>query len=285
MEDLQRKLSPFIRQLHREVSSPTELENRLAPIAREVLDKMIDDKLLINDFNNDEKVKIPESYMDNHYSKFMEETFQGNRSGYIEFLKSEGLTDRSFREQQKEEVILSFLRSRLRKSTAEISPEQIRKYYDEHKDQFAQKEAVHLRQIMLRPVEDDTETSTALLEKANKIVAKLKSGQTFEDTAKTFSEDEMKASGGNWGWINRSDIRKELADVAFSLNKGTYSNPVILNNHAFVLYVEEKRLAGNVPISEVREQIENALVNESAKKVQAREVQKLRKKAHIKYFI
>lgn len=283
MEDLHRKLSPFVRQLQRECRSNAEFQEKLTPLAQEVLDRMIDDILLVNSFTSDKNLKIPESYLENHYAKFLVEHFQGNRSEYHEFLKAEGKTDREIREQQKEEVMIGFLRSRMKKSEATISPTQVQKYYNEHQNEFQQKESIHLRQIVIKtPTKGDDADSP---EKIYAVMDQLKKGVPFQDVAKEFSEDDMKKSGGDWGWINRSDIREELAKVAFTLNKSQYSSPVTLNDHTFILFVEDKKSSGLIPLTEVSDKIEKTLAADQAKQAEAQIVQKLRKKAYIRYYL
>lgn len=285
MEDLHYKLSPFVRQLQKECTSAAQFQEKLNPLAQEVLDKMIDDILLVNSFNSDKKMRIPHSFLENHYTKFLVEHFQGNRSNYLEYLEAEGKTDRDVREQQKEEVIIGFLRSRMRRSEATISPEKIQKYYEDNYLKYVQKESVHLRQIILHNNKSESEDSDALPDKTTQVMALLKEGKPFTEVAKEFSEDEMKKSGGDLGWVNRSDIRQELAEVAFSLNKNQFSTPIILNKHTFILYIEDKKMGGVLPLQEVSEDIEKTLANEYAKQSEAQFVQKLRKKAYIKYYL
>lgn len=319
MEDLYRKLGPFIRQLQRECTTQSQFQEKLGPLAQEVLDRMINDILLVNSFMADKKLRIPESYLENHYTKFLVEHFQGNRSNYLEFLAAEGKTDREIREQQKEEVIIGFLRSRMRQSKATISPTKIQKYYEENISNFTQKEEVHLRQIVLKnePVQVDipvqeTLKSTSIIselpsenpieiassetpqnnastanpeQKVQSVLSLLKKGEPFADVAKQFSEDGMEKSGGDLGWISRSDIRKELADVAFSLNKNQFSDPITLNNLTFILYIEDKKNAGTIPLQKISEDIEKTLANDQATQSEVQYVQKLRKKAHIRYYL
>lgn len=283
MDELQRKLSPYVRQLQKEASSQEDFEAKIALVAHEVLDAIIDDILIVNEFNGNKKLKIPPPLLENHYTKFMVEQFHGNRSHYLQYLEDNGITDRDLREQQKEQMIIGYTRSQLRKSEAEISPKLISQFYDEHKDRFMQKDSVHLRQIVLKAVDEDR--ASTLLNKAQEVINKLKKGQSFAELAKEVSEDDMRASGGDWGWINRSDIREELANVAFALNKGAFSDVIILNNYAFILFVEDKKNAGIIPVESVREDIEKILVNENTKKAEVQHIQKLRKKAYIKYYI
>lgn len=339
MDDLHRKLGPLIRQLQRECTSAHQFQERLQPIAQEVLDSMVDDILLVNSFMSDKKLRIPESFLENHYTKFLVEHFQGNRSNYLEYLAAEGKTDREVREQQKEEVIIGFLRGRMRRSEATISPTKIKKYYEDNLQNFTQKEQVHLRQIVLKNddpdyaesvLPDSVQNSKILIQdeiklatnipdieakntealnkddidlqpileketinnspkpsigKTQKVIGLLKKGEPFADIAKQFSEDGMEKSGGDLGWVSRSDIRKELADIAFSLNKNQFSGPIVLDNYTFILFIEDKKEAGQIPLAKVSEDIEKILADEHAKQAEKQFVQKLRKKAHIKYYL
>lgn len=324
MEDLQRKLAPFVRQLQRECANAYQFQEKLAPLAQEILDKMIDDILLVNSFMSDKKLKIPESYLENHYTKFLVEHFQGNRSNYLEYLAAEGKTDREVRQQQRDEVIIGFLRGRMRRSEATISPTKIKKYYEDNLADFTQKEEIHLRQIVLINEHADIPESLTTIEDANllaqngietlnndsfslqpvpteevinttetkpqkgkvdSVVELLKKGEPFAEIAKQFSEDGMEKSGGDLGWVSRSDIRKELADIAFSLKKNQASDPIVLNNHTFILFIEDKKVAGQIPLEKVTEDIEKTLADGFAKQSETQYVQKLRKKAHIKYYL
>ena len=85
---------------------------------------------------------------------------------------------------------------------------------------------MHLRQIILTPMADE---GTALLNQtAKKIMLELANGDDFGDLARQYSQDDMSRKGGDWGWIERKDIRKELSSVAFDLEPGQYSQPCLL---------------------------------------------------------
>src|SRR2546426_1096536 len=55
------------------------------------------------------------------------------------------------------------------------------------------------------------------------IVAKLDGGAKFEDMAKLYSEGKEAKEGGDWGWIGKDVLRKELNEVAFTLKPGEHS--------------------------------------------------------------
>ena len=59
---------------------------------------------------------------------------------------------------------------------------------------------------------------------AHEIQSKLKDGATFSEMASIYSQGSQQHQGGDWGWVERSVLRKELADVAFSLPVGQTSD-------------------------------------------------------------
>ncbi|MDD4349166.1 MAG: peptidyl-prolyl cis-trans isomerase, partial [Opitutales bacterium] len=81
-------------------------------------------------------------------------------------------------------------------------------------------------------------------------------------------------------------IRKELADVAFALEPGTYTRePVVIGNHVFILFVEDKRDEGIQPIEEVREIIEERIMSTISRDAQQKWVARLREGAYIRFNI
>ena len=165
----------------------------------------------------------------------------------------------------------------------EISPERIEEFYVKNKVRFYQAEALHLRQIILSPLAD--EGLVPLRQTANQVISELKSGANFGDIARKYSQDAMSRRGGDWGWIERKDIRKELSDAAFTLKPGEFSQPIELNNSIFILYAEDKREEMIQPITQVRDIIENVLVGELAREAQERWLQDVRDESYVRYYM
>ena len=120
---------------------------------------------------------------------------------------------------------------------------------------------------------------------ATQIINELANGANFGDLARKYSQDDMSRRGGDWGWIERQDIRKELSSIAFELRPGEYSQPVVLGDTVFILYCEQKRDEMIQPVSMVRDVIENLLVGEIARETQQRWLQDLRANGYVRYFL
>ena len=282
--EIRREMAPIIPQIIRESRTRTELTDNLNNLAKEILQNLIDRILIVRDYEQQEDFKIPQSYVENEFDDTLIRDFDDDRSRFLEYLRSQNLTIREFRKELEENIIVSVMRSQMRKSMSKISPEKIEQYYVENKIQFFQEEQVHLRQIVLRASGKANVDET--VEKARNIIRELDDGARFSDLATQYSEDTMAEQGGDWGWIQRSDIRKELGDVAFNLKTEEYSRePVVMGNHVFILYVEEKKEEGIQPLEDVREIIEDRIMTNISREAQRKWVNRLREGAYIRYYI
>jgi peptidyl-prolyl cis-trans isomerase D len=156
-------------------------------------------------------------------------------------------------------------------SEAQVSPQDLQSYYDQHRDEYRAPEQVNVRQILIKtplPGADgkvDQKGVDAAQKKAQDVLAQLKAGAKFEDLAKKYSEDPSGKDGGSVGWINRGGFPvPEVDKAAFSLPKGGTSD-VINAGYAFViLRVDDKQDAHVKTLAEVKAQIEPALKQQKA---------------------
>ena len=282
VEELRRELEPIVPRLRAESKSAQEFSQRLDKLSREVLQNMID-RIIIVKAAEKKGLMIPQSYIDQEFNDALARDFDGNRSRFLEYLRARGDTARDYRKRIYERVVVNVMRQENRRSQSEISPERIEEFYVKNKIRFYQPEALRLRQIILSPIAD--EGLVPLRQTARQIISELEAGSNFADIARKYSQDEMSRRGGDWGWIERKDIRKELSDAAFSLRAGEHSAPIELNDTIFILYAEDKREEMIQPITQVRDIIENVLVGEIAREAQERWLQDVRNQSYVRYFM
>lgn len=279
---LREEIAPLLPQIQRDARSQDEFDVKVAQVGEEVLQNLIDRVLTVNEFYK-EGLQVPASYVETELDDFIINNFDNDRVQFLEMLRARGQSMREFRRELEEQLIVRFMRSRFRRSIGEVSPEKINLFYQENKDAFFEEERLLLKQIMISP--EAGKGSAALQSKAQEIIEKLDQGEDFSKLTREYSQDEKAQKGGAWGWINRSDIRKELADIAFELPKGTYSEPITVDGHVFILFSEDKREAGTKPLEEVREFIENTILDQLTRQAQKRWLSRLRDKAYIKIYL
>jgi len=280
--DVMQYIGPLLPQLRNEARNEKDFQERLEQLQDSAIQDLIDRVLIVKEFRKDEKRQIPVQYIENAIADELADRFEGDRSKFLAFLRSKGQTIRDYRREVEENIIFSYMQGQQRKSSSVVSPVRIETYYNENKDRFYREDEVHLRLIQL--TRTDTETDATLTEQANLISARFKAGEKFEDLAKEFSKDMKKSKGGDWGWLKRSDFRKEFSEAAFDLKKGEISKNVLLPEGAFLLFAEDRRYAGIQPIDEVRDQIERVLIQQMGRASQERWLERLRRNGYVKHY-
>ncbi len=286
VDDIRREVSPLVPQIQRDARNEKEFNERLEALQDDVVQNLIDRVLIVKEFSKEkdgeQKKQIPASYIDNQISEILITQFENDRSKFLAYLRGRGKTLRDYRKEVEEDIIYGYMRQQQRKSQSIVSPVKVETYYNENKDKFFQEDGAHLRLIQFR--REDGDTDQLLTAKANDVLARLKAGETFEAIAKDVSQDTRRAKGGDWGWQKRSDLKPELSEPLFKLAKGGVTEPIIMKEGAFLLYVEDRRFAGVQTIDEVRDQIERILVQQLARVSQDRWLERLRRNGYVKHY-
>jgi len=142
-----------------------------------------------------------------------------------------------------------------------VNEEQIKKYYEEHKDEFISKERVKARIIVL-----ENEKSA---KKARNSIVKGLTTDKFSAYAKKNSIDKTNAkNGGYLGYITRGryipGIGRDPAveKVIFGLEQNGMSQPIKTKKGWSIFYVEKKEASQLKPLDRVKTLITNKLRRE-----------------------
>jgi peptidyl-prolyl cis-trans isomerase C len=146
-----------------------------------------------------------------------------------------------------------------------VTPAEVRSYYDEHPDEFKASEEVWARHIliMVPPDADEAQRKEAL--RAIKEAAdRIRKGESFKEVAKAVSQDGSASDGGNLGYFGRGVMVPEFEEVAFSLKEGEVSGVVETQFGYHLIKVEEKRPGNTIPFEEIKAGIEQMLTRRAA---------------------
>ena len=111
--------------------------------------------------------------------------------------------------------------------SSQVFEDVIREYYGWSLNDFRRS----LRSQLLEE-KVDAALDTAAKAKADQTLAAIRSGMTFADAAKQFSDDKAtKANGGEVGVIDKSNtaVTPQTIDSLFKLKKGEVSEPIVVN--------------------------------------------------------
>jgi len=105
------------------------------------------------------------------------------------------------------------------------SPEELKKYYEEHPEADAEK----------------------LKKKADDVLARVKKGEDFATLAKEYSDDGSREQGGDLGWFGKGRMVPEFEKAAFALQPGQTSDLVKSQFGYHIIKLEERRMAEKKP--------------------------------------
>lgn len=254
-------------------------QQKFTGLVNDGLEQLVERQLILRDFT-DEGYRMPDSYLEELVQERIRDNYS-DRVTLIKTLQADGKTYESFRQEVRDQAVVTFMRSKNILQEIIISPYKIQVYYQAHQEDFKVDEQIKLRMIVLtNAVSGDTNT----LNLAREIRDKIKDGASFADMANVYSQDPQRGPGGERGWVERSVLRKELADAAATLATNQVSDVVETPDACYLLFIEEKRPAHFKPLNEVRDEIERNLRAQEQSRLEKQWIAKLKAKSFILYF-
>jgi len=119
-----------------------------------------------------------------------------------------------------------------------ISEEDLRRYYDEHPEEFGHPEQIRLRHIFKRVSRDATpEERDRVRQEMEALLNDIRSGASFGDLAREQSQSETAPLNGLIGRLSRGSLHPSVEKVVWGLNEGEVSDvvPTAVGFHIFLL--------------------------------------------------
>ncbi|MCM2272813.1 MAG: peptidylprolyl isomerase [candidate division Zixibacteria bacterium] len=114
--------------------------------------------------------------------------------------------------------------NRFNASIPQATDDQVRQYFDQHKDKYKQEERAVLNMVLLdkQPGEEDW---VRVRQRLQVIYDSIRAGADFAEMARLYSQDGSAAGGGDLGWFGQGQMVPEFDQRAFSLTSGQVSEP------------------------------------------------------------
>ena len=225
---------------------PTHAADIIAHGKRDVLRGLIDRQLLL------EKGKELGITADTEVVKRLDEIRKQMKLDSLDDLEkaaqSQGLSFEDFKQNLKSEIITQEVIKREVAPRINVSNQEIRKFYDQHKQEMAQPEQVQLSEILISTDQagEDEEKLASAKAKAEDLVKQIRAGADFAELAKKESQDPSGAQGGDLGLFQRGKLAKQLEDVTFAMKKGDVTD-VIRTRQGFVILKVTDHIAAGIP--------------------------------------
>jgi len=196
--------------------------------------------------------------------------------------KKQGVSFEDFKQNMKNQIVTQRVISQEVGSHLQITKEEEQKFYDAHKSEMERPEQVRLSEILVPVDADKDPNATAAQQKADAIIAELKSGKKFEDVAKAESAGPTaKEQGGDLGYFKRGVLAKQLEDTVFPLKEGEHTEPIRTKQGFVIIKVTEHQQAGVPPLQQIEPKLQEAVYMEKLEPSLRAYLTKLREEAYI----
>ncbi|AKO91360.1 MULTISPECIES: foldase protein PrsA [Priestia] len=209
------------------------------------VDTLITEKIIDKEAEK-EDIKITAKQVNQELDDLKEQ--YGGEDTFNQTLEASGVSLSSLKEDiKKNKEIEELLRPSIK-----ITEKEMKEYFNENKDSFAQAAQVKASHILV----DDEKTAKEIKEKLDK-------GEDFATLAKKYSTDTATSeSGGELGYFEEGTMTDEFDKKAFSMKKGEISDPVKTDYGYHIIKVEDVKEAKQASYKDSKAQVKEAIFNE-----------------------
>ncbi len=152
-------------------------------------------------------------------------------------------------------------------SAVKVTEDDVKKYYEENKEQFVTGESVNASHILVSSEEE-----------ALDVLAKINSGEmTFEAAAQEYSSCPSKDAGGNLGDFGRGQMVPEFDTAVFEMNVGEVTAAPVKTQFGYhLIKLNAKTASKTLDLAEIRGELEQMLFSEKRREAYERKINQLK---------
>lgn len=172
----------------------------------------------------------------------------------------------------KEQLLIETLLKKKITADTQMSEDDVKKYYEDHKEEFRKDREINTRHILLKTEEE-----------AKQVQSKLQKGEDFTELAKKYSIDpNVRQSGGEIGFQPKGSLIPEYESAAFKLTKVGQVSGIVKTQFGYhIIRLEGVKPPTYVPLEEVKDFIKQKNAQEKQKEVLEKYIEELKKNAKI----
>ena len=238
------------------------LEDKLASMKKDLLQRLIEDKLILQEAKKSE-VKVDDSRVKAKMSE-IKKRYDSDKE-FNDALVQQGLSAGDVEARIKDQMMMySLIDSKIR-SKIQVKPTEITAYYQENKQEMVTPERREVASL-------SAETEDA----AKELGGQLRQGRNMDALA---VERKIKVNSFT---SQPGELKKEADEAIFSLKAGDVSDPVNVNGAYYVFVLKKVLPSESRSLIDVQDQISDVLFEKKMQEAVAAWVDGIRKTAYIK---
>jgi len=258
-----------------------EFEEMMAKVTPDILRNRIDESLL-RQKGKDLNIKV-ETDVNKRIADYQRQFKLPDPDQFQKFVVEQtGKSYEDFRGQIQDSIIVDRVKGDEIYRRIQVPKEEVRAYYDAHKNEFQRKERVFLRELFISTEDKSPEEITAADNKARDLAARAKRGETFTAMVTNNSDNELtKERGGMLDPSTKGMLNAQIENEVWDKQPGYVTDPIKFPNGWEIFKVEDHQREGLASFEEVDQEIQNMLFQQRAPAAERAYLTKLRNDAFL----
>ena len=238
-----------------------------SPNGKALLERIISDYLVL-EYAKEAGIQVGDAELNYQARKFLTDYKDG---ALKEIVLRESIDLEQWRRRLHRQLTIEKVAQQVTRSVAPPTHEELKRYFEEHHQDFTTPSMVRFRQIVCLSKEA-----------AREAMRKLKKGHEFEEVARQYSIAPEAKEGGQVGWVPKGSLDPSMDNALFSLKVGQISSVVRTPYGYHIFQVLEKRKGTKKDLIQVIDQIEEKLFAKKKAEFFSQWVESLKKKYPVK---
>ena len=217
-------------------------------VARLSTQQLVDQLILLQKAKQTD-LRVPPEMLDGETDRRFQEIRNGfpNATAFQEAVQSSGRTLVQYRQFLRSQVRAQILIDQFVRQSRESMPpvvvteDELQAWYAENLAGQTRPASVSFEQVVIEPKPGQAAMDSALVE-IELALAELRNGEDFAVVARRYSDDlSNRETGGDLGWVRRSQLVPSFAQAAWAARTGTPIGPVLTRFGYHIIQVENTR--------------------------------------------
>jgi peptidyl-prolyl cis-trans isomerase SurA len=250
--EVEEKAGPLMSDISK-VTDPDKRAARASSLRREVLERLIDDELILQQAT-ELKLSVTSDQIDSSIAEIKKQN-NIDDDQLREALRAQGMSMANYRADLKRQLLRFRVLNIAVGSRVNVSDEEVKAYYERHMKGSAnvQVRASHI--FVAIPDGADRAVAAEKQAQANKILQRAKT-EDFAKLAREVSDDAAtRAEGGDLGFFGKDMLPKPIEELVFAMKPGEVRGPVRADRGFHVIKLVDRKTKDAKPLDDVKDDI------------------------------
>jgi len=279
--DLNRTFAPYATNIKALKYPPEKERQTLFQVRQDILEQLIE-SMLADQQVKQNQITVSEKEINNTIER-IKESRQFTDEQLRQGLASQGMTMEEYRKEIQEQILRNKLVNREVKAKIVITKEDIKKYYESHREKYSGEKKYYLWNMFIKvPSGSSSSERNNARNRMEAILVKLQQGQSFESLVDELKKSSSAVKGTDLGLYRLEELSEQLRQVVKKMKTGEFSAVLDTNFGFQILYIQKIEESQAQPLEAVESEIDDLLYTELVDTKYREWLEQLRVQSHIR---